>query len=63
MNRVSLHSDLEIKPKFNDPVIPAWKPGSSAMDGTLNTKEVFVTSGLFQLIFNVRPFEGGPDFI
>nr|VFK78910.1 MAG: hypothetical protein BECKSD772D_GA0070982_102918 [Candidatus Kentron sp. SD] len=24
MNRVSLRSDLEIKPKFNDSVIPAW---------------------------------------
>nr|VFK09587.1 MAG: hypothetical protein BECKLPF1236B_GA0070989_10109 [Candidatus Kentron sp. LPFa] len=35
MNRVLLRFDLEIKPKFNDPVIPAWKPGSSAMDGTL----------------------------
>nr|VFK14904.1 MAG: hypothetical protein BECKLPF1236A_GA0070988_101165 [Candidatus Kentron sp. LPFa]VFK30870.1 MAG: hypothetical protein BECKLPF1236C_GA0070990_101225 [Candidatus Kentron sp. LPFa] len=33
MNQVSLRSDLEIKPKFNDPVIPAWKPGSSVMDG------------------------------
>nr|VFK11595.1 MAG: hypothetical protein BECKLPF1236A_GA0070988_1005718 [Candidatus Kentron sp. LPFa]VFK36194.1 MAG: hypothetical protein BECKLPF1236C_GA0070990_105151 [Candidatus Kentron sp. LPFa] len=25
--------------------------------------EAYTTSGLFQLIFNVRPFEGGPDFI
>nr|VFK38586.1 MAG: hypothetical protein BECKSD772F_GA0070984_102611 [Candidatus Kentron sp. SD] len=33
MNRVSLRSDLEIRPKFNDPVIPVWKQGSSAMDG------------------------------
>ena len=24
MNRVSLRSNLEIKPKFNDPVILAW---------------------------------------
>nr|VFK28060.1 MAG: hypothetical protein BECKLPF1236C_GA0070990_100577 [Candidatus Kentron sp. LPFa] len=40
MNWVSLPSDLEIKPKFNDPVIPAGYvipaeagTGSSAMDG------------------------------
>nr|VFK26601.1 MAG: ATPase, P-type (transporting), HAD superfamily, subfamily IC [Candidatus Kentron sp. LPFa]VFK36213.1 MAG: ATPase, P-type (transporting), HAD superfamily, subfamily IC [Candidatus Kentron sp. LPFa] len=26
-------------------------------------EEIFASSGLFQLIFNVRPFEGGPDFI
>nr|VFK15630.1 MAG: hypothetical protein BECKLPF1236B_GA0070989_108112 [Candidatus Kentron sp. LPFa] len=39
MNRVSLRSDLEIKLKFNDPVIPAWKPGSSAMDGTSITRK------------------------
>ena len=24
MNRVSLRSNLEIEPKLNDPVIPAW---------------------------------------
>nr|VFK16278.1 MAG: hypothetical protein BECKLPF1236A_GA0070988_101424 [Candidatus Kentron sp. LPFa]VFK31635.1 MAG: hypothetical protein BECKLPF1236C_GA0070990_101445 [Candidatus Kentron sp. LPFa] len=39
MNRGTLRFDLGIKPKFNDPVIPAWKPESSAMDGALIVRE------------------------
>nr|VFK70563.1 MAG: hypothetical protein BECKUNK1418H_GA0071006_10328 [Candidatus Kentron sp. UNK] len=50
MNRVSLRSDLEIKPKFNDPVIPVWirhsREGGNGIQRhgwRLNSKEVFVT--------------------
>ena len=48
MNWVSLRSGLEIKPKFNDPVIPAWKPGSSAMDGTSIAREYLLLDSRHQ---------------
>nr|VFK19197.1 MAG: hypothetical protein BECKLPF1236B_GA0070989_11644 [Candidatus Kentron sp. LPFa] len=48
MNWVSLRSDLETKPKFNDPVIPAWKPGSSAMDGTLIARKYLLLDSRFR---------------
>nr|VFK65322.1 MAG: hypothetical protein BECKUNK1418G_GA0071005_10619 [Candidatus Kentron sp. UNK]VFK71498.1 MAG: hypothetical protein BECKUNK1418H_GA0071006_106910 [Candidatus Kentron sp. UNK] len=50
MNWVSLRSDLETKPKFNDSVIPAWiRHSRESGNGIqrhgwyLNSKEVFVT--------------------
>nr|VFK07209.1 MAG: hypothetical protein BECKLPF1236B_GA0070989_100227 [Candidatus Kentron sp. LPFa] len=48
MNWVSLRSDLETKPKFNDSVIPAWKPGSSAMDGTLIARKYLLLDSRFR---------------